>query len=142
MSDPYAPLPPNSILSTPDPTKVALYAGLVRDIIKALAGAGLAFGFMATISDAQISAFITLGFMLLSFITWLAATVYSWWQKRKAAQVLHDSVTISAEASAKASAEAGVPLPIVAIRQTGNRKRIGSSEAAPAVLRQPLLTRE
>lgn len=100
------------IPSTPDPAMVAQIAAIARTLIAGLAGAGLLGSSIAAVTDAQISAIVTGALMLVSIVVWVGTGVWSWRQKRKSAQQVHDAAVASAVASSQATMQAGQPVAI------------------------------
>lgn len=105
MTDPSTGVPAGvigTIDSTPDASRVAQISGLVRAGLALAAGFGLA---VPTISDAQLSAYVSAGFVLTSLGGFAATAAWSWQAKRRQAQLEHAAVV--------ESARVGLPLKMV-----------------------------
>ena len=77
--------PPTSVPSTPNQDLVVLVVGVLRDVLKLLAGVGVTVG---SVSDSKL-------WIVASALVWLSMTGWSWYQKRKAKQLDHEGTLMS-----------------------------------------------
>lgn len=106
---------------TPDPTKVALWTAQARILIGVLAGLGFGGPLLQTITDQQISAYVTAAMMTLSVLAWVASGIWSWYRVHQAAREKHATAVASAVESAAATQRAGMPV-AVTVAATGAAK--------------------
>ena len=110
---PY-PLPP----PPPSPTAIALWAGQLRVVIPLLGGIGIGGAWLQSITDTQLTSYVTTGLTLFGLVCWIGTALWAraaaWWRaadKRKAE-------VSAAVASANATHAIGVPTAVTVIPST------------------------
>lgn len=88
MSDEYT-------VATPDPATVSIVAGIIRHILSGLGALGVGLGAVGDTSDSNI-------YIAAGALCWVAAAIWSLWQKYSAQKKL--------KMAALASARAGRPV--------------------------------
>lgn len=96
----------------PDPVVVAQWAGQIRTVIALVGGLGLGGAWLQHLTDAQISNDVTAILTMFGLASWALAGVWSWWQKRQAANAARTVAVASAVASAHKTQDAGTPTPV------------------------------
>jgi Flp pilus assembly protein TadB len=99
--------------TAPSPMAVTQFTALARHVVSLLAGTGFGGLGVATLTDSQLTAIVSLTVLIGSTVLWLGALVWSWWSDWKKRREDHAASVASAAASAHASVKAGQPVVVV-----------------------------
>ena len=100
-----------SLPTAPSPSTVTQLAAVLRTLLAGLAGIGVGTGLM--VNDAQLAAISAMVLTVGSFAMWAGVGAWSLYQKYKSAKADHAGSVASAQASANATQNAGMPIAVV-----------------------------